>query len=155
MDPQLIEAYAAGAGKLAHAIAGLSGEDFHKTPVAGTWSIGQIIIHMMDSDLIGSDRMKRVIAEEIPTLIGYHETAFSQKLFYEKLDPFKAADVFRQNRELMAVILRNLPDIAFERAGMHSEHGRMTLGEFVKNYVDHLEHHLTFIRKKRAMIGKP
>lgn len=31
----------------------------------------------------------------------------------------------------------------------------LTLDEFVKNYVDHLEHHLTFIRKRRAMIGTP
>jgi hypothetical protein len=47
-------------------------------PVPGTWSIQQIVLHMMDSDLIASDRMKRVIAEDRPTLIGYNETAFSE-----------------------------------------------------------------------------
>lgn len=154
MDRQMIETYAAGAGKLAQAIQGLSGDDFLKMPVAGTWSIGQIVVHLMDSDLIGSDRMKRIIAEDNPTLIGYNETAFAEKLHYDKLDPFKAADVFRQNRELTAVILRALPEAAFERSGMHSERGRETLGELVTNYVDHLEHHLGFIRKKRTMIGK-
>jgi uncharacterized damage-inducible protein DinB len=155
MDRNLIEQYAAGAGKVTEAISGLSSGDFLETPVAGTWSIGQIVIHLMDSDLIGADRMKRVIAEEYPTLIGYNETAFSQRLFPEKLDPFKAAEVFRLNRELTAVILRSVSDADFERAGLHNEHGRMTLAEFVKAYVDHLDHHLSHIRKKRALIGKP
>ena len=60
----------------------------------------------MDSDLIAADRMKRIIAEENPTIIGYNETAFSKHLFYEKLDPFAAADIFRRNRDMTAVILR-------------------------------------------------
>jgi uncharacterized damage-inducible protein DinB len=145
MDRQLIEKYAAGAGKVAQAIAGLSREDFLKQPVPGTWSIGQIVIHLMDSDLIASDRMKRVIAEENPAIIGYNEAAFAQKLYYE----------IKKNRDLTAVILRSLPDDAFARFGTHNEAGKKTLADFVKIYVDHLEHHLGFIRKKRELIGKP
>jgi hypothetical protein len=29
----------------------------------------------------------------------------------------------------------------------------MTLGELVANYVDHLAHHLKFIREKRKLLG--
>jgi uncharacterized damage-inducible protein DinB len=155
MDRNLSEKYAEGAGKVAEAISGLSREDFLKKPADGSWTIGQIVIHLMDSDLIASDRMKRVIAEENPAIIGYDETAFSQKLYYEKMDFAVAADVFKKNRELTAIILRSLPDAAFERAGMHNEAGRKTLADFVKTYVNHLEHHLAFLRKKRQMIGKP
>jgi hypothetical protein len=155
MDRQLIERYAAGAGQVTADIQGLSGDDFVKRPVPGTWSIGQIVIHLMDSDLIASDRMKRVIAEDNPAIIGYNETAFAEKLFPEKLDPFKAAEVFRLNRELTALILRNLPDAAFERFGTHNEAGRKTLRDFLEMYVKHLEHHLGFLRRKRALIGKP
>ena len=155
MDRNLIEQYAAGAGQPAAAIQGLSREDFLATPVPGTWSIGQIVLHLMDSDLIASDRMKRVIAEENPTIVGYHETAFSQKLFYEKQDPFLAADIFRQNREMTAILLRHLPDAAFERSGVHNERGRMTLAEMVASSAQHLAHHLNFVRHKRQLLGKP
>ena len=75
MDRSLIEKYAAGAPLLAKSIAGLSRDDFLATPVPNTWSIAQITLHLMDSDLIASDRMKRVIAEENPAIIGYNETA--------------------------------------------------------------------------------
>lgn len=155
MENTWVEQYAAGAGVLGHSIKGLSREDFLAVPVPGTWSIQQIVLHLMDSDLIASDRMKRIIAEENPTIVGYDETAFSKKLFYEKLDPFVAAEVFRQNRELTAVILRHLPEEAFSRSGMHNERGKITLGELVKLYAWHLEHHLGFLRHKRQLLGKP
>ena len=154
MNKTLVERYAKGAGEVAAAIQGLSREDFLAVPVAGTWSIQQIVIHLMDSDLIASDRMKRVIAEENPAIIGYDETAFSQKLFYEKLDPFAAADIFKRNREMTAVILRSLPEEAFKRGGTHNERGRVTLGEFVATYVNHLDHHLGFLRHKRELLKK-
>ncbi|HUO10215.1 MAG TPA: DinB family protein [Phycisphaerae bacterium] len=155
MDRSLIEQYAQGAGKLAQAIQGLTPADFLATPVPGTWSIQQIVIHLMDCDLIASDRMKRVIAEDNPILIGFNENAFSQKLFYEKLDPFTAADVFKKNRELTAIILSNLPDAAFTRFGTHNERGKVSLADFVATYVQHLEHHLGFIRHKRQLLNKP
>ena len=155
MDNAPIERYAAGGTLLGQAIAGLLPEDFLATPVAKTWSIAQITLHLMDSDLIASDRMKRIIAEDNPAIIGYDETAFARKLFYEKLDPFIAADIFSKNRALTAVIFRNLPDAAFSRVGTHNQRGRLTLAEMIAGYADHLEHHLKFLRHKRQLLGKP
>ncbi len=155
MDRKLIEEYARGARHLADSIKGLSGEDFHKHPVPNTWSIQQIVIHVTDSDLIGADRMKRIIAEDNPTLIGYNETLFSKNLFYEKLDPFMAAEIFQKNREMVAVILRNVPDKGYSRIGTHNERGKVTLEEMLASYVKHLEHHLGFLRHKRQLLGKP
>ncbi|MEX2112009.1 MAG: DinB family protein, partial [Pirellulales bacterium] len=151
-----IEQYAAGAVQPAAAIAGLSREQLNAFPVPGTWSIQQIVVHLMDSDLIGADRMKRVAAEDRPpTLIGYDESAFANKLFYDELDPNMACDVFAKNRLLTAEILRRLPAAAFQRTGNHNEHGVMTLAELLANYVEHLNHHLKFIHQKRKLLGCP
>jgi hypothetical protein len=155
MDRQLIERYAAGGPVPARAIEGLSREDLLAFPVPGTWSIQQIIFHLMDSDLIASDRMKRVIAEDHPTLLGYNESAFAAKLGYEHLDIRAACEVFRLNRELTAAILRRLPDDVFQRTGFHNEAGEKSLADFVHTYVDHLEGHMKFIRQKRELLGKP
>ena len=155
MDRTLIEKYAAGASVPGEAIRGLTAAELNAFPVPGTWSIQQIIIHLMDSDLIGSDRMKRVAAENAPPqLIGYDETAFAKNLHYEKLDPVQACEVFRINRLLTATVLRNLPDAAFARHGMHSERGRETLEELVESYTEHVDHHMKFIKEKRRLLGK-
>lgn len=155
MDQSWIERYEQGGPQLRRAIEGLTPEEMRAHPVPGTWSIQQIVLHMMDSDLIASDRMKRVIAEDRPALIGYNETAFSEKLFYDDLDAALAADVFDKNRRLTAVILRKVPDEAFARTGEHNESGTITLEYLVKTYVGHLEHHLTFLYDKRQRLGKP
>ncbi|HEV2969665.1 MAG TPA: DinB family protein [Pirellulales bacterium] len=155
MNDPLVERYAHGADALGNAIAGLTREELNALPVPGTWSIQQIVLHLMDSDLISSDRMKRVIAEENPTLIGFDESAFARGLFYEALDAGLAADLFAKNRRLTAEILRRVPDEAFDRFGTHSERGRVTLTQLVQGMVDHLERHLRFLREKRRLLGKP
>jgi uncharacterized damage-inducible protein DinB len=153
MDRSIITSYAEGGPVLAHEIAGLSHEQFLATPVPGTWSIQQIVLHLMDSDLIASDRMKRIIAEDDPAIIGYNERAFASRLFYDQQDPFLAAQIFEKNRQLTTVILRSLPDAAFARCGTHNQRGKVTLAEMVAMYVDHLEHHLKFLRHKRQLLG--
>lgn len=155
MNRALIERYAAGADVPAQAITGLNQTELLAFPVPGTWSIQQIILHLMDSDLIAADRMKRVAAEERPTLVGYSETAFATRLGYEHLSAKSAAEIFRLNRQLTAEILRRLPDESFQRKGLHTEHGEMTLEQLLTMYTDHLDHHMKFVREKRKLLGKP
>ena len=61
MDRELIEHYAGGGEKLALAIRGLTREDLLCVPPAdanvGRWSIQQVVIHCMDSDLVSADRL--------------------------------------------------------------------------------------------------
>src|SRR5688572_14131273 len=120
MDRALIERFAAGADVPAAAIRGLTAADLDAFPVPGTWSIRQIVLHLMDSDLVGSDRMKRVIAEDRPALLAYDETAFANRLFYDQLNVERACEVFRLNRLMTADVLKRLPDDAFARSGTHS-----------------------------------
>ena len=129
MDRGIIERYASGAGTLATAVAGLSREQMTALPVPGTWSIQQIVFHLMESDLISTDRMKRIIAMDNPLLIGYDEAAFGKRLLHEQLDARVACDIFEKNRMLTAELLRCLPDEAFARAGVHNERGKVTLEE--------------------------
>lgn len=155
MDRRLIEAYAAGATVPAGGIEGLSADELNAHPVPGTWSIREIVLHLMDSDLIASDRMKRVAAEERPLIIGYNETLFARQLGYDRLDARLACEIFEKNRVMTAAMLRNLPDSAFARTGVHNEKGLVTLESLVKGYAEHLEHHMKFLREKRRLLGKP
>lgn len=156
-----IDEFERGGEKLRAAIANLSPADLTRRPPqgagpdAGTWSIHQIVIHMMDSDAIGVHRMKRVIAEDRPLLIGYDETRFASSLFYDEQSADASLTIFDLTRRELAKVLRRLPDDAFDRWGVHNEHGKVTLGEFVGLYVGHLDHHLKFIRAKRALFDEP
>jgi len=152
-DAQAIEKFIAGANIPAKAIAGLSREQLNSFPIPGTWSIQQIVIHLLDSDLMAAVRMKRAIAEERPRLEVYDETAFSRRLGYDKLSVTAAADLFRVHRLYTAEILKNAPREAFSRVAMHPEIGEVTLGQILRIYAYHVDHHLAFIVKKRKLLG--
>ncbi len=152
MDRSWIQRYAAGADLPAQSIAGLTPQQMLARPVPGTWSIHQIVVHLMDSDLVGGDRMKRVIAEPNPTLLAYDQDAFVQRLDYERLDAHLAAEIFRSHRRMISSILESLGDQEFQRTGMHTEDGRRSLAQLVQVYVQHLDHHLEFLRRKRQMV---
>ena len=158
MDPKLIEHYAAGGEKLSMAIRGLTREDLISLPPAdanvGKWSIQQVVIHCMDSDLIATDRIKRMIAEDNPSLIGYDENKFVQNLFYDEQPAELAAQIVDLNRRQFAHVLRKLPDSVWARKGTHNERGVVTAGKYLQSTVDHLDHHLNFIHKKRAHWGR-
>jgi hypothetical protein len=159
MERSVIEQYEAGAGKLQNAIAGLTSQDLLWAPPpdagVGLWSIQTIVIHLMDSDLIWGNRMKSIIAEDHPIILGYDETKFAASLFYADQDPQSAISLIDMNRRQIAKTLRKLPDSSFARTGQHNERGPVSLGEAVKIVVRHLDHHLEFAAKKREKLGKP
>lgn len=158
MDPKLIEHYTAGGEKLSLAIRGLTRDDLVALPApdanVGKWSIQQVVVHCMDSDLIATDRIKRMIAEDNPTLIGYDENRFVQNLFYQDQSAEQAVQILDLNRKLFTEVLRRLPAPAWQRKGSHNERGAVNVGGYLKSTVDHLDHHLNFIHKKRAHMGK-
>ena len=154
MDRSLIDQFEKGADDLRMAVRGLQREDLLAYPVPGTWSIQEIVIHLMDSDLISADRMKRIIAEENPSLIGFDESRFVKNLFYGEQSVDDAVTVFELNRRNFARVLRKLPDAAFDRIGTHNERGKVTLGAMLQGSVKHVKHHMEFIVSKREKLGK-
>ena len=108
----------------------------------------------MDSDLILADRMKRVIAEENPTLTAFNESLFARNLFYNDQSVDDAVTILELNRRNFARVLAKLAPAAFDRTGMHTERGSMKLIDLLDGAVKHLKHHLNFIVDKREKLGK-
>ena len=158
MARDLIDQYEAGADKLAQAIRNLTREDLLAVPDSaanvGRWTIQQVVIHCMDSELVSIDRLKRMIAEDNPSLIGYDENKFVANLFYDEQPADDAVAIITMARKTFTRVLRKLPPAAFERPGTHNERGRLTVGSYLKAVVEHLEHHVKFIHDKRAHMGK-
>ena len=150
-----VEIYAQGGDALVKAFEGLTEAQLHLKPMDNSWTLHQNAIHMMDSDLIGSDRMKRIACMPNPLLCGYDESAFNSLPGVSKLNAMDACEVFRLNRQMTAVVLRALPDETFARTGIHTESGKLTLEQMLDKYIEHLRHHLVIISRKRKMTGKP
>ena len=45
---------------------GAAGAELDYVPAPGQWSVRQILCHVADSEIVGADRFRRVMAEENP-----------------------------------------------------------------------------------------
>ena len=150
---QLVNDYLAGPKMLRDAVRGLTREQLLTRPVAGKWSTLEVICHLVDFDPIIADRMKRVIAEERPALLGADENLFAAALAYHDRDLDEELTILDKTRSQMARILRKLPDTALERVGVHNERGPRTLEQLVQTAIAHIPHHVKFIDEKRRALG--
>ncbi|GAC1347288.1 MAG: hypothetical protein NVSMB14_10040 [Isosphaeraceae bacterium] len=149
----LVERFSLGATLMETAVAGLTAEQWVATPGPGSWSIAQVVVHLLDCDLVYADRMKRIVAEEAPTLLAFDQDRWVDRLQYAKLPGTEAAALFAAHRRWMTVLLRSWSDADFGRSGTHSEVGRHKLAEVVAIVVTHLDLHLRLLYAKRANLG--
>jgi len=146
---ELFDEYAAGPQELRVAIAGMTPEQIDAVPVPGKWSTRQVICHLADFEPVYADRMKHVIAEDKPSFAGGFHQQFAEHLAYDQRDIEEEIKLIEVTRSQMARILRSLPPEAFERTGIHSVDGPMTLRTLLERITNHIPHHVQFIEEKR------
>lgn len=150
---KLIDDYVAGITTLRHAVAGMNREQLAARPIAGKWSTLEVVCHLADFDPILADRMKRIIAEERPTLLGADENRFAAALAYEQRDLEEELKIIEVTRLQMARILRAQPEAVLTRVGVHNERGPLSLEKMLSISAGHIPHHVKFIVEKRQALG--
>ncbi len=154
MSP-LINRYASGGPILLYAITGLTPDHERAAPGtgAGAWTIAELMAHLLDTELVFAERMKRVIAEDNPTLVSFDENRWALRLSYPDSPVADAGSMIAMNRKWTSRILRTCSESDFARSGTHTEKGKMTLADLLAYVTNHLDHHLKFLYTKRANLG--
>ena len=150
---QLIEEYLAGPKMVRAAVAGMSRQQILARPIAGKMSTLEVVAHLTDFEPVYADRMKRVIAEDKPTLIGADENRFKDALQYHERDLEEELSIIDKTRSQFARILRKLPESALQRVGNHAERVPLTLEQLLTTIINHIPHHVKFIHEKRQALG--
>jgi uncharacterized damage-inducible protein DinB len=149
----LIDRFEDGADVLAYATQGLAHDQLTARPGPGDWSIAEVVHHLVDTDLVYGDRIKRLIAEPNPRIQGFDETAWVVKLDYQNQPLPDAVALFAAHRRSIARLLRAQTQPVFANKGTHSERGTVTLADILATITSHLDHHLRFLYTKRANLG--
>jgi hypothetical protein len=146
---ELLERLRRGPELVAAVLTGAAGSevDFHPTPAE--WSVRQIVAHLSDSEIAATFRLRRLIAEDNPTLEAYDENAWAARLDYDKRKPSQSLETFRRLRQENYELLRGLAVDVFARTGNHTERGLISLLELVKLIAAHPETHALQIRRVR------
>lgn len=145
----LIDRYRAGHAAVVDALAGADDAALDRRPGPGAWSAREIVHHLADSEMTSAIRLRRLIAEENPTIVGYDQEAFAVRLKYDR--PIASSlEAFRWARVSTAEILDQLTDDEWARAGTHSDSGPYTVERWLEIYAEHAVKHAAQIRRARA-----
>jgi hypothetical protein len=138
---ETLERFRRGPELLAVALTGVYGEEIDFTMAPGKWSIRQLTAHLADTELVAAHRMRQVIAEDQPKLMAFDQEAWARNLDYARRLPKQSLDTFRRLRAENYELLKALPEAAFERTGVHSERGAVSLGQMLNTFSEHVESH--------------
>jgi uncharacterized damage-inducible protein DinB len=147
-----IENYLAGPEILRRTVSGMSDEQLDAAPIPYKWSTRQVVLHISDFDLIYADHMKRVIAEHEPKLFDVDRKLFAARLAYDKRDVDEEIRMIKAVRRHMGHILRSIEAGDFQRKGIHTDDGPLTLADLLKRAADHIPHHAQYIEEKRKAL---
>jgi hypothetical protein len=116
----------------------------------GKWSVREILVHLADTETVLLDRLRRLAAENNPTLMAFDQDKWAGALFYGKRDLGVARQQYESARRSIIEMIRNLKPSVDKRAGMHSEAGRRTFGAVLATVLSHNQHHLKQIQAAAA-----
>ena len=148
----LIDQYEDGFQAVSAALEEITEAELEAREAPGEWSPREIVHHLADSEMTSAIRLRLLIAEDAPTLIGYDQEAFVRNLYPDRpIEPSLAA--FEAVRAATTPILRRLSDEQWRRTGTHSESGRYSVEDWLHIYSGHAHDHADQIRRARATVG--
>ncbi len=144
----LIKSYSGGAKRVRDVLRAAAAVDLDARPVEGKWSIREVVCHLADSEIVYADRMKRVIAEDNPTFFEADPNLFGPALHCQKRPLDGELNLIEAIRAHMLPILQACNANDFQRTGVHSLDGPLTLQTLLQRITDHIPHHVAFIEEK-------
>ena len=119
-------------------------------PGPGKWSAHEVVVHCADSEAYGVVRIRLLLAQPEPVIVGYDQDLWARTFDYHAQDPELALRTVEAVRANCAACLRRLPESAFGRTGRHTESGVYTDADWFRIYAGHLEVHAAQIRRNLA-----
>lgn len=137
----LIQQYAQGPARLRAALAQVPPGARQWRPAPGEWSAHEVVVHCADSETNAAARIRYVVAEKDPVVLGYDQDAWAVTFDYHQHPLEPALATVEAVRANTVVLLRRLPEEAWSRAGRHTESGPYGALDWLRIYAEHLEGH--------------
>jgi hypothetical protein len=138
---RLIQQYEDGPARLQAALARVPAEALQWRPADGAWSAHEVALHCADSETNAAGRIRFLLAEPEPLIIGYDQDVWAVALDYHARPLAPALAAVAAVRANTVPLLRSLPDAAWARAGRHTESGRYSVEDWLRIYGAHLHDH--------------
>jgi hypothetical protein len=117
------------------------------------WSMGQVLAHLADSDLVWGWRLRLILAQDRPPLTGYDQDKWASRLGYADADPRDSLALFSILRKTNLRLVERASAEDLQRVGVHVERGEESLAHQLKLYAGHDILHLNQLERIRQAVA--
>jgi hypothetical protein len=146
----LIEAIAALPAQVAQLTAQLTAEQLTTPYLDGEWTVAQNVHHLVDSHMNSYIRCKLMATEDNPTLKPYDQDRWATFADARSANIAISLALLTSLHARWVEFWQELPDEAWERAGLHPESGPVTLADQLRTYAAHGAGHIDQITRTLA-----
>lgn len=154
MDEQtrstLLKRYRDGFAAVTEAMAGITLAELDARADEDSWTAREVVHHLADSEMTSAIRIRRLLAEESPEIVGYPEDLFRRRLRYDTRPIENSLEAFRLARVTSAEIMDGVSGKDWQRTGRHSESGPYSVETWLEIYAQHAHEHAEQIRRARG-----
>ena len=106
-----------------------------------------MIGHLTDSEWVDGYRLRLILGENAPAILGTKQDLWVSALRHNERDPSELVEIFRTLRHLNLAVWRRTPPEDFERISLHNERGSESLGVMLRLLAGHDLSHLAQITR--------
>jgi DinB family protein len=128
---------AATAKKLQQLIKGVPTAKLRKRPAPDKWSVGEILAHLAETEIVGGFRMRLILGAPGTPVPAFDQDAWVISGHYAKRDPRKSLEQFREMRATNLALLKSLTPEQWKHHGVHAERGVETIEHIARLYAGH------------------
>lgn len=132
---------------LASLIEGAADAELTRRPAPGKWSVAEILAHLAEDELTSSWRYRQMLEQDGVELRGFDQDLWARLGDYASWSPQDALAMFRLLREANLRMLAHLTDEQWQRHGVHTERGKLTVRDLCRHMAAHDINHIEQVRK--------
>lgn len=116
-------------------------------PFADKWTPNEVIGHLVDSEWVYGYRLRLVLCEDSPPILGTNQNAWVAGQQHNQREPSEQVETFRSLRELNLALWKRLSPADLTRTGLHNERGPESLAVMLRMMAGHDLSHLNQIAR--------
>ena len=151
-EVEILTALTAEGGATLAVLAGVSAEDELRRHPPYTWTIRQVVGHMLDTERVFAYRALWFARGETTPLPGFDEGRFSVNAPHARIPLPELAAEFRDLRAANTRLFAQLDADAWDRRGVASV-GEVTVRALAYMLVGHERHHMAIVRGRLGLGG--
>ena len=136
---------------LTEALRGVAPGTLSRRAIPEKWSAAENLAHLARYHQIFLERIERILAEQSPSFRGYRAEDDSEWPRWSAMQPQEVLANLSSLRTKLMARLRPLNESDFERTGIHSKFGEMTLALWLEFFLVHEGHHLNVVLNQRKI----